>query len=682
MFYNIFKKIKILITKNKKILIFLFIILFILIISALFVLNNLKNKLTRIYEENQSIIIKDRHKEIISIQKNNSNYYAIYIDNLPNNFVNQLLQQEDKYFYYHLGINPISTLRALSRINKEKNPSSSTITQQLSKILLQQELKRTFKNKLKELAYALSLEIFLSKDEILKMYLNSVYLGNSIQGINLASQTYFGKEIENLNDDEIKQLLTSIQNPSGENPLKIKEKQLNQKLSLDLKTESQEFFELNSLKITCEKMCQLSIDQELSKKLREILKNNLNNLAQKNATNGAIVVIKLPENELLSVIGSPDPSIDNYGYKINMAQKPRPIGSTIKPFIYTKGFEMDLRPYSKIIDQEYKYTIGSGFAFYPKNYDYQYRGEVNLHYALSNSLNVPTVKVLEYIGLNDFYDFLSNDLEFNSLQNLENYQLGIALGSLEMDLLSLSYYFTIFPNQGYLKPLKIYEDKTIDFQTMTNFNQNKKIFDKQYIQLTNKILNDRLTSIDQFGQKSNLNLVQNNYALKTGTSREYHDSWVVGYTPDFLVGVWVGNADDTAMDAVSGSSGAGMIWQEAMNLLINSSYNQKTNFDFSQIKEFKNQQNIEYGLVGDDYEKNLNLLLDNKLITNPHNDDIFLLENDTEIILQANKDVKWFVDNDFLGSGEKVIFRPKEIKEYKIKAVFQDEEEDLKIFVQ
>ena len=114
----------------------------------------------------------------------------------------------------------------------------------------------------------------------------------------------------------------------------------------------------------------------------------------------------------------------------------------------------------------------------------------------------------------------------------------------------------------------------------TNYNQNKKIADDKYIQLVNKILSDRQTSIDQFGALSDLNLGINNYALKTGTSRDYHDSWVMGYTPDFLVGVWTGNSDNTPMNNVSGQTGAGKIWHQAMNLLINSEYNKKTNFNF------------------------------------------------------------------------------------------------------
>jgi len=553
------------------------------------------------------------------------------------------------------------------------------------------------------------LEIYLDKDEILQMYLNSVYFGNKVQGLKQASRLYFDTQPELLDDRQILQLLSAIGSPSVNNPFTenngessrrlagqlgipyqkseaLAEKEIalrQQKFESYLKGDS--YFELKSLDIDCGNNCRLAIDQNLSGNLREILKRNLLSISKKSITNGAIVAIKLPENELLSIVGSPDPEISSYGYRINMAVKPRPIGSTVKPFIYLEGFEKGLRPYTLVEDKEYKYTIGTGFAFYPKNYDYEYRGAVNLHYALTNSLNVPTVKVLEYVGLDNFYNFLLEDLKFKPIQELENYQLGIALGELEMDLLSLSYYFTVFPNHGTLTPLNVCQDKkglACSASANINFPQTKTIADEKYIQLVNKILSDRKTGIEQFGMKSSLNLLQDNYAVKTGTSREFHDSWTIGYTPDFLVGVWVGNSDNTPMDEVSGQSGAGRIWHEAMNLLINSPYNKKTPFDFDLLKEFFGSGNVEYGLAGDNYENSLNLLENNNLILNPHSQDNFLLEENTQIPLQAREEVRWYVDNKFSGDGKEIIFKPEVCGAYEIRAVNKDgEEEVVEIFV-
>jgi penicillin-binding protein 1C len=431
---------------------------------------------------------------------------------------------------------------------------------------------------------------------------------------------------------------------------------------------SNSYFELKSFLAEGADFCRVSLDQNLNSKIREAVKRNIDNLADRDVKNAAVVVLKLPENEILGLIGSPDVDSLDSGYQINMIFEARPIGSTIKPFIYLKAFEKGLRPYSLVEDKEYKYITALGFPLYPKNFDYQYHGQVNLHYALSNSLNVPAVKVLEYVGLNDFYNFLEKDLSVKPLQPWENYQLGIALGSLDLSLFDLARYFTIFPNNGVLKDLQIFPQgstfKNVQGRTL-------KIAKPGYIQLVNKILSDRKTSIDQFGLKSELNLFQENYALKTGTSRDFKDSWVVGYSPDFLVGIWVGNADASPTKGVSGQQGAGLIFSEVMELLLNSDYNKKTAFELGLVKEFRNDGDFNYGLEGDDYQKALNLLIekDESLVLLPHDGDNFLLEAETKIVLRGKESLDWFVNEEFLGQGVSQIFIPKTKGRYQIKAV-------------
>lgn len=659
----------------------------------------LQKKLIEIYKENESLIILDRNGKEIAILPNKKGNFARYSNEVPENFKNILLKKEDRYFYYHLGLNPVSILKAaLGRIGILERKASSTITQQLVKILLEKEKERNFKNKIIETAYAISLEIYQPKEEILKMYFNSVYLGNQIQGFEEAAKSYFKTSSYFLTHEQIIQLLATVSNPSGQNPLKEKNvevssilaKKLNLTENLNFESPrtikenfiSQEkikksFFEISFFinKNSKNKKIALTVDENLSQKIREIVKNNIEELKQKNAKNAAVVVIKLPENEILTIIGSPDPDSFEQGYKINMAKEYRAIGSTIKPFIYLKAFEKGLRPYTIVEDKEYKYITALGFPLYPKNFDWQYHGKVNLHYALSNSLNVPTVKVLEYLGLENFYNFLERDLNFAPIQNWNNYQLGIALGSLEMSLIDLAKCFTIFPNNGILKDLKIYKDQ----------NQNeKKIIDPEYIQLINRILNDRITGIEQFGLKSDLNLFQKNYALKTGTSRDFRDSWIIGYTPDFLVGVWVGNADNSKTEEISGQLGAGKIWADTMELIFSTEYNKKRVFNFDLIKEFQDENNIEYGLKHDDYEKLKNLLLqnENSLILEPHNNDIFLLEENAKIFLKAKKEVLWFANKKFLGQGREIIFNPNKSGQYQITAKdLNNLEENINIFI-
>lgn len=656
--------------------------------------NIIYKSLSNTYNQGRSIIIYDRQGNIIKIKPNQSDYYATYLQKIPNRFRDLLIQKEDKLFYFHPGVNPGSIIRAsFNQLLGGRREGASTITQQLSKILLGNENQRNFKNKIKEVLCSFVLETFSTKEQILLWYLNSVYFGNGTQGIAEASRLYFDTSTEILSDSQILQLLATINSPTDSNPFTekniIKASQLANNFKInnvnfvsptiqEIEIKKKKFFayhqseinfELDSIGLDCTKDCHLNVDEQLTVNLRQIMKRNLEILAQKNTTNAAIVVLREPKNELLAIVGSPDPTINAYGYKINMAIKPRPIGSTIKPFIYLQGFEKGLRPYTKVVDKEYKYIINDGFAFYPKNYDYRYHGEVNLHYSLSNSLNVPSIKVLEYIGLDNFQNFLLNDLGLRPLQNIATYGLGTALGGIEMDLLSLSYYFSILPNQGLLTSLEVAPGgQKINYASTANFSQNKIIGDKKYIELLNKILSDRLTGVEQFGLKSSLNLPSQNYAVKTGTSREFHDSWTIGYTPDFVVGVWVGNSDNTAMDKVSGQLGAGKIWQETMNLLLNSQYNRRTKFNFSDLREFRDQSGLEYGLQNDNYDQTLNLLSDNSLIQKPHNNDIFLFEKNTQIICQSAKDSLWTIDNKKMGRGKEIIFVPPAPGKYEITA--------------
>lgn len=671
---------------NKKIFIIFPIIIF---AFTIFFLNEANNELQEIYKNNESPQIFDRNNDLISIIPNDKNFYAEYIEDIPEDFKKLIIEKEDKYFYIHKGVNPVSiTMDLLSKIGLTLRNGSSTITQQLAKILLKNENNRTVKNKLKELFYSISLELMNSKENILLMYVNSIYFGNQIQGLETASHAYFNSNPNNLTKEEMLQLISSVNSPNQYNPKenesieksKIIAKKLNVNFNEEyfLKEKDAKNNLANFKKSTIvpleirdytSKKIKLSIDYKLNEVIRKSLKENIENLQTKKAKNVAAIVISIPDNEIISMIGSPDPTSDDEGYQINMLKQPRQIASTIKPFIYLKAFEKGMRPYTLIDDREYKYELGDFSSFYPKNYNYEYNGEITAHYALSNSINIGALKTLEFVTLNDFYNFFKNDLEQKTIQELETYGLGIAMGSLEMNLIDLAHIFTIFPNYGEFKNLKI------DFSSGNNFA--KKIVNERYIQLINKILNDRKTAMDQFGLVSILNLPQKNYALKTGTSVDYKDSLIVGYTPDFLVAVWVGNADNSATEGLSGQQGAGLIWNNIMDIMMGSKYNKNTQFDFSYVCSLNSGKGIEWGLEGDDIEKARDILKDDSLILNLHNNDVFLFEESSEIKLSSKEDSRWFVDDKELFDS---FFKPEKKGEYKITAKSKDKQETIYIY--
>ncbi len=675
-------------------------IIIVFLVSLIAVSYYLNLKLIEIYKNNASSIVKDRNEVVIAILPNNKNYFAKYTEEVPEEFKNLVILKEDRYFKWHLGINPVSTGRALLyRIGVGNRKASSTITQQLIKVLLENELERNASNKIKEFFYVVALEIFQNKETILLMYANSIYFGNQVQGIETASNYYFNVNPEMLSDGQIIQLISSISSPSRTNPasnrnkeyslalasnlgLKIdKEKLLSQKQVLENTKRNQfispTYFEAKSFTSSNTSHCNLSIDSVLQEKIREIVKQTIYNLRDKNVTHASVVVLKTPENELLSIIGTPNPQSFDTGHQINMAMENRSIGSTIKPLIYLKSFEKGLRPYTIAVDREYRYITAMGFPLYPKNFDYKYRGEVTLHSSLSNSLNVPSVKVLEYVGLEEFYSFLEDDLKVVPVQDFNVYQLGIALGNFELSLYNLTHILSILPNNGVFNPIL---KNTCEIQP----NNKNVIIHPQYVQLVNKILKDRKTSIDQFGFYTDFNLPYEHYALKTGTSRDFRDSWIIGYSPDFIIGVWVGNADLTPMKEISGQSGAGKIWAEVMQLLLHSKYNKKTPFDFSMITEYTDKTGIFYGLPNDDIEYHQNILLeeDNTLILTPHDGDYFLFKEEMNIILTSSSPSSWYIDGKLLSrESEKAKFTPSSKGSYVVTAKSNEREESITIII-
>lgn len=647
------------------------------------------------YEAQLSVIVYDRQGVPLSIRENNRGHYVNPLQTLPPDFTALLIGKEDRWFWYHPGINPISSLRAAyDYLTTSRAGGSSTLTQQLAKNLLGTESDRTLANKLMEAVYALSIELFTDKEEVLLMYANTVYLGNQVQGFNTGSEAYFNKSLADTTHNEQLALLATLSYPSARNPWEPDNSQyataLNKRLSPSeeflppvvtgkYSFQSDTYFELRTAGITCTSTCSSTVDEAVTKTIRDILNRHINHGWSKNIRNGAVVVLRTSDAELLSMVGSRDPNNVASGNQINMALEPRPIGSTVKPFIYAKGFQMGLRPYTLVEDREYKYPIATGFSLYPKNYDGLYHGEVTLHEALSNSLNVPSVKVLEYIGLEQFYAFLSDGLGFQPIQDYDSYQYGIALGGLEMDLLTLTHYFTLFPNHGTLKPLSVLleSDEHFSLPPQSDINENKRVIEAQYIELVHTIISDRFTGVNQFGLESNLNLPTSEYAVKTGTSRDFHDSWVIGYTPDLVVGVWLGNVENEPLEHVSGQSGAGAVWHDVMTYLLTTPYVSDKQFERSDVEQFSIGLTNEWGLSDDIVSEHRDLLLKNNLILSLHDGDTFerVPGVDTYIPLKARKEVVWQIDGTQYARGTEASFTPSEARGYEVAAY--DEEQGI-----
>jgi len=640
----------------------------------------------RRYEALMSDVVFDRLGTPLSIKGNSKGHYVVLTKSLPEEFTNLLIKKEDQFFYYHLGINPVSLLRASYHyLAHGKSGGSSTITQQLAKNLLGTETKRNVLNKLIEAIYATAIEIFNSKEAVLQMYANTVYLGNQVQGFDSASYAYFNKALADTSHSERIALLATLSYPSSRNPwesdnakwaIDLNERIAPQDIFISPDTtagysfQKNSYFELRTAGVKCDHTCTTTIDNDITNSIRAILDRHIELGHTKNIRNGAVVVIDTHTAELLGMVGSRDPNSAVDGGQINMAIQPRPIGSTIKPFLYAKGFEEGLRPYTLVEDREYKYPIATGFPLYPKNYDGQYRGVVTLHEALSNSLNVPSVKVLEYIGLNNFYAFLTDKLKFQPIQELDSYQYGIALGGLEMDLMTLTHYFTIFPRHGSLLPMKILQasDENFDLPPQSNLTEEQMVLSEESIDLVHTIINDRYSGVNQFGLEGSLDLNAVDYGVKTGTSRDFHDSWVVGYTPDFVVGVWLGNSENEALDQISGASGAGAVWHDVMEYLLSTDYNRSSRFISQHLERFPIGNSDEWGLKDDKVEDHRNLLQQDNLILSIHEGDVFELDNNTVIPLKSRRTATWSINGTEYATSDSTTFNPTEVGTYEISA--------------
>lgn len=657
------------------------------IVSILTISYLLSLDATKRYQDELSVSMYDQHGKLLKVFPNKRDNYVIETHTLPESFVTLLIEKEDKLFGVHPGIDSISTLRAiLSFLTEGHAGGASTIPQQLAKNILGNESERTLINKVVESIYAISLTFWKSNDEILYMYANTVSLGNQVQGFETASFAYYGKKLDETTTFEQIGLLATLSNPTLRNPWAKEHEEyahaLYERLGNDepyvlpLTNDTFTFtsnaaIELAQSGVHCDTSCTTTIDEAVTETARSILARYIDRERERGARNGAIIIIDARKHSLLALVGSPNPLSVTDGAQINMALEPRPIGSTVKPFIYLKGFEDGLRPYTLVEDREYKYPIATGFSLYPKNYDGVYHGEITLHEALSNSFNVPSVKVLEYIGLRDFYTFLREQLGFTPIQDFDAYQYGIALGGLEMDLLSLTQLFTLFPNEGTLYPLSAVKNMPTQ-GALTPQVQNDGIrhtSDPKYVELVHDIISDRLSGVEQFGLKSTLNLTFPEYGVKTGTSRDFHDSWVVGYTKDFVVGVWIGNSENTPLEQVSGQSGAGSVWHDVMEYLFSTPYHTGAPFE----KKYSTKVSIDDGrawaLFDDVINEHQALLEDDFIITSPQDDDVFEYTNNTHIPLRAAEVVTWRVNGTTLGVGTEVTFTPSRVGTFEIEAL-------------
>lgn len=555
------------------------------------------------------------------VDREGNSLYDLYTDynRIPVKFeeISPLLRQatvavEDKEFYSHEGFSIWGMIRGGSRLfTRGRAQGGSTLTQQLVKnVLLSSD--RTLVRKLKELVLSIQIERKFSKDEILTMYLNEAPYGGTAVGIAAASERYFGKLPADLTLTQAAILAGMPQAPSRYSPYgtdpkayigrttavlrrmredgyitkDAEEASIAELANVEFKDQSVEIRAPHFVFYVKDQLVELlgeavveqggytvttTLDTELQDLTQSAVKEEVDKLAKVGVGNGASMVMNPQNGEILAMVGSKDYFAEDYDGKFNVVMAQRQPGSTIKPVTYAAAFAKGYSPATMLLDVPTKFPGGREGEFYePKNYDGKFHGPTQLRFALGSSLNIPAVKLLSLVGLKDMLS-LAYNMGFESLEpsaeNMKRFGLSVTLGGGEVRLFDLVRGYSAFANGGEkIEPVSILKVER-EGQVIYEAKQAKKqrVLSEEVAFLINHVLYDNNARLLTFGANSYLNMNGRPIAVKTGTTNDKRDNWTIGWSTNAVVGVWVGNNDNSPMkDVASGVTGASPIWRKVM----------------------------------------------------------------------------------------------------------------------
>lgn len=532
-----------------------------------------------------SVTLTDRHG--VPLRRNLSVRDGVNVwvplGEMPEVLLQAALKAEDKRFYLHPGVDPLAMARAV-RDNLRAGAvvsGASTITQQLLRTLRPQE-ERSWSAKLNEAYWSTRLEWRYGKDELLEAYLNRVAFGPSVYGVEEASRFYFDKPVSALSPAEAVALAVTIRSPSVLNPFASGESQELRTWSepviralehgghlspeaahrarhqeLELSLNAPPFQAPHFCDLVQEQLAQrrgpvtTTLDLELQQTVEGLVKTHLALLADHKVGNAAVVVAEVSSGQVVALVGSRDYQKAQDG-QFNAALSLRQPGSTLKPFTY--GLLLEKVGHGGFILPDLNlYEDAELESFVPKNYDEHFHGPVSMRTALACSYNVPAVRALERVGVENLLEELRR-LGFSNLdQPPEHYGLGLTLGDGSVSLFQLVAAYRALARGGLYSPLSLFTDSPPPHSMA--------VFDPKVCYLLTDILQDDQARLPSFGTPNALEFPFP-VAVKTGTSKGYRDNWTIGYTPRHVVGVWVGNSDGSPMQDVSGITGAGPLFRD------------------------------------------------------------------------------------------------------------------------
>lgn len=564
-------------------------------------------------KEGFSTVVLDRQEKPIYDIFVDKNRIPIGVSDIPDSLKKATVAIEDKDFYKHQGFDPKGIFRALFRIITFQGvQGGSTLTQQLVKnVLLTSE--KSVPRKIKEFILAVQIERKYSKDEILQMYLNEAPYGGTYWGIESAAQGYFLKHAKDLTLEESVILAGLPQRPSVYSPItgkpnafvsrsqevlrrmredgyitQVQELELARQLpgvkiaSSSSQARAYHFIEYikkqlierfgrslvdkGGLRVTT------TLDSTLQSKAESIVKEEVDKLVSLKVSNGAGIVTNPQTGEILAYVGSREyeSEDENFQGKFDVVSMGlRQPGSALKPITYAASFMKGYTPSTLVMDVETHFPGGVGSPDYiPKNYDNKFRGPVQVRFALSNSINVAAVKMTALVGVADILK-TAYDMGLSTLaptqENEKRFGLSLTLGGGEVKLIDLALSYGVLAAGGVRNDL--YSIIKVTDSTGKTLYEHKPVSGKRILApdvsfLISDILSDNEARKEVFGTRSYLYIPGKTVAVKTGTTDDKKDNWTVGYTNSVVVGVWVGNNDNTPMNPklASGVTGAAPIW--------------------------------------------------------------------------------------------------------------------------
>lgn len=557
------------------------------------------------------LIITDENGVVLRSYLNKEDSWCLVdFGEIPDNIAKSVIFSEDRWFYYHFGINPVALIRALLLNIKYKRVVSggSTITMQVARIAGRN--KRNVFYKFYEILQAIKLEILYSKNYILKLYLNYAPYGGNIYGYKSAALRYFGKNPENLSWAEAATLAVLPNAPGlvsptkSNNILKAKRDALLHKLfskkiidSITLEMSlNEEIANLNiPFEIIAPQFCDYvkkryteksnkdygivntTLNAGIQKLVEDIVKANAKKNSLIGINNACAIVIDGQTTEVKAWVASQDFYDEENKGQVNGVIAPRSTGSVLKPFLYAMAIDRGI-----LIPQTLISDIPSNFGSYsPSNSDGKFNGLVTAKEALTRSLNVPAVKILSKIGVDNFYRFLKRAGLKNLFRNSEEYGLPLILGGAEASLYEISGLYLGLARYGVFVEPKIIKEKNSNFKKNLSEKSARLISEGASYLILDVLKEVRRPNSEQLWEYfSSLNPI----AWKTGTSYGYKDAWAIGVTPSYIVGVWCGNFDGTPNVLLSGSKVAGNLMLEIFRALESEGKNKAKNIWFSPPK--------------------------------------------------------------------------------------------------